>query len=446
MKDERSMGQGAEEVAGKGKLRDPRYEKWRWSMFALTWVGYAGYYFTRKAFPVAKVGILEDPTMEMSKSVMGTIDGAYGVAYALGQFLWGMMGDRFGSRKIVLGGMMCSILVAVGMGISTHALLFGVLFFFQGLCQSTGWSPLTKNMSQWFSQRERGKVFGFWTTNYAVGGMVASAFTGYVAMYFGDWRFAFFSASGVLLIIWVLFFVFQRNKPEDVGLMPIEDYHGEKKTVIDENDTPEEEVEGSWKIVGAVLRNPMILRIGLVYFLLKPTRYAILFWGPVMVYERLGTGMGGSALVSAAFELAGPVGAIGAGYASDHWFQARRMPVVVTGLLMLSLMMFFFIPITNLGGPWLMALIFFIVGITLFGPDTLLCGATAVDFGSRKGAGSAVGFVNGMGSVGQILGLSLPGVISAHFGWGVLFTTFGITSLLGALILLPKWNAVPAGK
>ncbi len=351
--------------------RDPRYERWRWTIFAITWLAYVGYYFTRKAWPVAKVGILEDPSVELGKEAMGVIDGVFGIAYAMGQFLWGMCVDRFGTRRVVLGGMTMSILVTICMGLSSQVVLFGVLFFFQGFCQSTGWAPLTKNISYWFSQRERGRVFGFWTTNYAVGGMVASAFVGYMALHFGNWRFAFYSSSLILAIIWILFFLLQKDRPEDVNLPEIEDYHGEGKAVIDREEMPEGEPEGSWKVIREVFLNPIILRIGAVYFLLKPTRYAILFWGPVLVYERLGTNIGESALVSAAFEAAGPLGAIFAGYATDKWFQARRMPVVISGLFLLSIALFAFNAITSIGGPAIMACYLFMIGFLLFGPDTL---------------------------------------------------------------------------
>jgi OPA family sugar phosphate sensor protein UhpC-like MFS transporter len=433
-------------MAGDHGGRNPRYERWRWRIFALTWLAYVGFYFTRKAFPVAKVGILEDPSITMGKAEMGFIDGAYGVAYAAGQFFWGIAGDRFGTRPIVIGGMFFSVIVAVGMGLSSHVILFGLLFFLQGLCQSTGWAPLAKNVSEWFSESERGKVFGFWSTNYVVGGMAGSAFAGYMAFLMGGWRFAFFSTAVVLLIVLVLFFLFQKNKPEDVGLPPIEDYHGEEMAVLADDADTGDERRGSWKTIQEVFRNPMIIRMGLVYFLLKPTRYAILFWGPVMAYEQLGTNIGSSALIGASFEAAGPLSAIFAGYATDKWFQSRRMPVVVPCLFASSIVLFFFTSLTALGGSWAMALGFFAIGMLLVGPETLLSGAAAVDFGTRKGAGSAVGMVNGMGSVGQILGLSLPGVISVAYGWDVMFTTFAITSLLGGLILLPKWNALPSRK
>ncbi len=375
---------------------------------------------------------------------MGLIDGLYGVAYALGNFVWGMCADKFGTRKVVLTGMFFSILVAVTMGLSSIAILIGVLFFIQGLCQSTGWAPLTKNVSYWFSRKERGRTYGFWATNYAVGGMVAGAFAGYMALKFSSWRFAFFGPAAVLAGIWVLFLILQKNYPEDVRLPSIEEYHGESKDVLDSHEKPQDKPEDSWKAISKVFKNPMIIRLAVVYFLLKPVRYAILFWGPVMIYEKLGTNIAESAVLSVMFEAGGPLGVIFTGYASDKWFQSRRMPVIVIGFFLLSVVLFLFNGLTSVGGKLMMGTSLFAIGFLLYGPDALISAACAVDFGTKKGASSAAGLINGLGSTGQILGMSLPGVISARYGWGVLFSCFGAFILTAALLLLPKWNAVPA--
>ena len=72
-----------------------------------------------------------------------------------------------------------------------------------------------------------------------------------------------------------------------------------------------------------------------------------------------------------------------------------------------------------------MVLLLFAMGFFLFGPDAMIVSASAVDFGTKKGAASSAGLINGMGSTGQILGLSLPGIIWAKYGWGVLFNCLG---------------------
>ena len=195
---------------------NPRYERWRWQIFGITWLGYAGFYLTRKSFSVAKIDLANPDVMGLSAAEMARIDGAFLVAYAIGQFVWGLAGDKYGTRRVVSAGMLGSVIAAVAMGASSWAWAFSALFFLQGLCQSTGWAPLAKNLGNFFSRRERGVVMGIWCSNYAVGGLVASVFAGYLGQHFG-WRYAFLVPAFVLLVIWLLFLLLQRNRPEDAA-------------------------------------------------------------------------------------------------------------------------------------------------------------------------------------------------------------------------------------
>ena len=104
----------------------------------------------------------QDPDVLLTRSEMAWIDGAYLVAYAVGQFLSGIFADRSGTRKVVLVGMSVSVLAAAAMGASSITVMLGIFFCLQGACQSTGWAPLMKNMGNFFSQRERGTVIGLW--------------------------------------------------------------------------------------------------------------------------------------------------------------------------------------------------------------------------------------------------------------------------------------------
>lgn len=417
--------------------RDPRYERLRWTIFAVTWIAYAGFYLTRKSFSVAKIGILADPSMSMNKDVMGLIDAAYLTAYAVGQFVCGILGDRFGPRRVVLVGLLGSVAASFFMGMSTYVAIFGLFFLLQGLFQSTGWAPLSKNVSCWFARNERGRVYGVWCTNYAVGGLIATPFAGYMAERYLDWRYAFYMPAGVLLGIAGIFYLYQKNRPEDVGLPPVDNYIDSKPV------RAEDSAATSWKDIFEVMRNPMVLRLGLAFFLLKPARYAILFWGPLLVNETLGSGMMKSGLISSLFEAAGPLGVLAAGYASDRFFRARRVPVIVVSLILLAGVLVCFIPLCKIGGAWPMGASLFAIGFLLFGPDSLLVATAPVDFGRKKGASTAVGLVNGFGSVGAVLGGSLPGYISDRFGWNVLFCVLAGCVLVSALILIPRWNSLP---
>lgn len=424
--------------------KNTTYEFWRWRIFGITWLSYAGFYLTRSSFSVAKIGISNDPDIIMGPEQMGMIDGLYLTAYAIGQFLWGMLGDKIGTRIVVLIGLFSSVLVGFAMGVSSIVLAFGVFSFLQGLSQSTGWAPLAKNISNWFSLRERGVIMGWWATNYAIGALVAVPFAGFMADYFLDWRYAFFMPALVLSIITILFIFLQKNRPQDVGLPTIEEYHGEPKATLGRvGATEDEPEEGSLKAILVVARNPMVILLGLVYFFLKPTRYAILFWGPLYISETLNTGMAESALISVSFFLAGPLSVLVAGYASDKLFNSRRMPYSIIALLLLAIILFFFNDIASMQNKLVIAGLLFIIGFLLYGPDSLVSATAALDFGTSKGASTASGLINGLGSIGAIVGGTVPGFFKDSWGWGGVFNFLALSVLIASVIMIPKWNALP---
>lgn len=448
--------------------RNPTYERWRWQIFAIGWLAYAGFYLTRKSFSVAKIEMGRSDSLGLSMGDMAWIDGAFLAAYAIGQFFWGFSGDRFGTRSVVLIGMMGSILAALAMGMAAPALLpewmvssisglltplnlsvttflLGALFFAQGFFQSSGWAPLAKNIANFFSRHERGVIMGMWCTNYAVGGLVASVYAGYVGHRFG-WRAAFIVPALTLLGVWILFLLFQRNRPEDVGLPTIEEYHAEPAdTPASEAPTQaSQEKDSTMDVILGVVRHPVVLLLCVVYFCLKPARYAILFWGPKYLNEKLGTGMAESGLLSALFEAAGPFSVFLAGLVSDKVFGSRRMPLAVICLGLLSVILFVLDKLPQ--SAWLLGGCLFLIGLLTYAPDSLVSGTAAVDFGSRRGASTASGLINGCGSIGALVGGTLPGFFQERGGWNAVFTLLGCAVLFAAILLLPKWNAVPGDR
>jgi len=419
-----------------------RYRHWRMRIFAITWLAYASFYLVRKSFAVAKVAFADDPNVQLTKPQMGQIDSVYLILYSLGQFIWGPLGDRLGARRVVVTGMSIAVVAAVGTGLITAFWAFMALAALQGIGQSSGWSALVKNMSSWFSRDERGRIMGWWCTNYAIGGLVAGIFAAEMIDLFGHWQFGFFIPALTLGLVLILFLLFQRNRPEDIGLPPIEVLHGQRQYVVASPGGPNQPAEGSWKAMAEVLLKPTVWALAVSYFSLKLTRYALLFWGPMYVKEMLGTGVAESAWTSAAFELGGPLGVIAAGYASDRLFAARRIPVAVISLSILAGVLLLADQAVAMGQLG-MAAFFFAAGFFLFGPDSLIVGAAAMDFGTKKGAGTAAGWINGVGSVGSILGGLLPGYVSTSEDWSTIFALFAAAVVVTALVLLPFWKTTP---
>lgn len=434
---------------------DRKYDRWRWQVFAITWLAYAGFYLTRKSFAVAKIEMGKPSGLGLTDVQMSWVDGAFLTTYAVGQFLWGACGDRFGPRIVVALGMLGSVVAALAMGSASFAMPLVIFSALQGLCQATGWSPLAKNIAAFFSRSERGTVMGLWLTNYAVGGFVGSVYAGYMGGLLG-WRYAFWIPAATLALILLLFLLLQQNKPEDVGLPPIEIYHQKQKAAskVTESaksllsssageDRREETVsrQGSWAITLQVIKNPMVLLLALVYFFMKPTRYAILLWSPKYLSEQLHAGMAQSGSLSALFELAGPASVLLAGILSDKLCGSRRNPICVVCLLASGVLLFAFDKLPHT--PWMLGSCLFLLGLMLFPPDSLVSGTAAIDFGTREGAASAAGLINGCGSIGAIVGGTIPGFFHQKWGWNGVFVCLATCLIIAGLFLLPQWNALP---
>jgi sugar phosphate permease len=438
-----------------------RLRRWRIQIFAVTWLVYFALYFTRQAFSAAKVGILGDPSMTaMTEPVMGILDATYLTAYAVGQFVWGTLADRFGPRRVLLVGLAVSAVSAALMGVTTAIVGFAFLMVAQGLAQSSGWAPLCKNMSAFFAVSERGRIFGWWTTNYALGGLVAGPFAGWWSYsVFHSWRASFISTAAVVAIVLVITAIAQRDTPKSAGVgdVDLDDWVAKRNgqppadaraAAIELVDGPDESVladepGGSGLLRGirdsfmVAARDKMVLRLGFAYFLLKPSRYAILLWGPIIVLKRAPQLSDLQAIiVPVAFGVGGIVGPILVGWASDRLFQSRRIPATVISTFILAIAAAAFIPLTSTGNVLMITIILGIIGLSMYAADSVISGSAAVDSGTKEHAGAAVGFINGLGAIGAVLGGLVPGFIGPE----VLFYSFAALAFLTGLLLIPVWR------
>jgi sugar phosphate permease len=427
---------------------NPRYTRWRVVTFGITWLIYGGLYFTRNAFSMAKVGLEGNalPDVRLTREQMGRVDSTYLATYMLGQFVFGALGDRFGPRRLLLGGLVLSVLAAVGSGYSSAYGGFLAFAILQGIAQSTGWSNTSKVMASWFTVPERGRIIGWWCTHYTVGSALALWFAEWAMVHFGSggtsfWPAAFWGAATVVGIIAVLSWFFLVDQPEDLGLPPIERYHADEEATSTEELVAVDAPEHSWEVTREVLSSPGVWLLAVAYFPVKLVRYAFTVWGPLYVADSLGKDIDAKGLIAAAMPWGGLIGVIAIGWISDRLFQSRRAPASILSLLgAAAVICLGFWPIHNV---WVMCGFFFFVGAFLFGPDSIISATASMDFGTKRGAGTATGFVNGVGSAGSILGGILPPYLAKGDNWAPLFYVMFIGLFASALLLLPLWRTRP---
>ena len=126
----------------------------------------------------------------------------------------------------------------------------------------------------------------------------------------------------------------------------------------------------------------MVWLLAVVYFLVKPTRYLLLYWSPVFVNDLLGTSTATSGFLGSMFDLAGPLGTLVGGFISDRLFKSKRIPICVIALFCLAICMaaFRFVPPRRLE----IGIGMFVIGFLVYIPDSLVAGTASIDFGTKE--------------------------------------------------------------
>jgi sugar phosphate permease len=381
----------------------------RLRVFAITWVAYASYYLCRKPLAVSKARLHDE--LHLSLATLSAIDTGYLIAYAAGMLASGLICDRVGPRRLLGAGMLASACATAFFGGAGTATVFALAFTLNGLAQSTGWPGTIKAMTPWFTAAERGRVMGWWSTCYQVGGLAATALATRLLVGWG-WRAAFFvpsvftAAVGVAVLLWL------REHPADSPAPP-----------------------HSFAASLTALRQPLVWNLGAAYFCLKLIRYSLLFWLPLYLHEALGYSEGDAGYLSLSFEAGGVAGSVVAGAVSDR-LTGRRGPVLVVMSLGLGGALYLYSAASGLG-PAANFAAMALVGFTLFGPDTLVSATAAQDLGGDAAAGTAAGIINGVGSCGAIAQGALTAWVAARWGWPALFQVFVGLAGCCALLLAP---------
>jgi MFS transporter, OPA family, sugar phosphate sensor protein UhpC len=406
-------GNGSSALFGNGRIQ----------ILLLAWLAYVGFYLCRRNFSVIIPLLIHEE--QIPKAAVAAIVFAFSCAYAVGQFVIGPLADRCGARPVVFAGMLISSCATAAMGFSKswHALLAWQVV--NGLAQACGWSGLIKLMAGWFQHRGRGVVMAWWSTSYAAGGFVSTLVATFamssIPLAAGRWRPALWIPALLLVGIAVAFFRFTSELPTDSLVDKPQTGAGPRNL-------------SALETIGTTIRNPAVMLIASAYFFIKLLRYSFFFWLPLYLTDALLYESKWAGYTSSMLELAGIGGVLLAGYASDKIWHSKRLSVASFMLAALAVACFFQQSFSLLG-PFGIATGIALLGIFTYGPDTLIAGAATQDSTSWDSTGTAAGFVDGVGSLGQLLSPILVNASVTYWGWSGFFRLAVAVAIIGSLIL-----------
>ena len=448
-----------------------RFLRMQRRMLVTTIIGYTLFYFLRKNLSLAMPGLAQD--YGITKSSLGLFLTLHGVVYGLGKFVVGPISDRSRPRRFLMSGLALATVANVIFGFGpvfaaliageasgaafTTALVtvLGVAWVVNGLLQASGNPPCLKLLSYWVPPDELATKLAIWNSSHSIGAGLVTVLCGYImglgalgadGVGIGMWRWCFFAPAIIAAVgLVLLFFTLPGTPEEELKAERVElkvekecrDGAGDRMCagMVDTGDTA----------LRRVYLNPVIWLIGVCCFMVYLTRFAILDWGPMLMKEAKGVSLAGAGWTVACFEIAGILGTLFSGWATDRWAGGRAPRVCLFMMIGAAVCMgtFWLLPAGSSVFLYVAALSG--AGFCIYGPQAMT-GVTAVNLATKRFAGTAVGFTS-LFSYGSVLfsGWGMGFLAERTGGWAAPFVSVIGAALVGAVFFALLWKTRPNG-
>jgi OPA family sugar phosphate sensor protein UhpC-like MFS transporter len=352
------------------------YKKLKWQVFISATLGYGLYYVCRLSLNVVKKPIVDAGIL--TESELGIIGSTLFFAYAIGKFTNGFLADHSNIKRFMAMGLLVSALANLLMGFTSTFLFFAICWGLNGWVQSMGAPSSVVSLSRWYTDKERGSFYGFWSTSHNIGEALTYILTAVVVSYFGwEWGFRAAAIAGLLGALMVA--VFFHDSPESKGLPPVNKDFTKKKI-------------STWEEQREVLKNPYVWILALSSAFMYISRYAVNSWGPYYFEAAKGYTLTQANSLVAISAVCGILGTASSGFISDKLFKGRRnMPAFIFGMMNVFALSLFLLGPKNMWWLDVTSMVLFGLGI-----GALICylgGLMAVDIASKKASGAALGIV-----------------------------------------------------
>lgn len=441
-------------------------------------LAYAFLYMGRYNLTVAKNALGD----LMTKADFGTIFGVGALVYGCAFVINGPLTDRWGGRRTMLIGLFGSIIANLLMGLTLLGVvqrgmalplreIFIGLYAVNMYFQSFGAVAIVTVKAPWFHVRERGTFSTIFGVMISMGvyfafdwgqaivdatrvtppenlGVIAGFVRGLLGLegtgIDATW-WVFFIPTIILAVLWGVLYAFLRNTPGEAGYADFDT--GEGSVSADGQRLPVKTV------FLKIITHPVLSIICIIEFCSGILRNGVMHWYTFFAKE---TGFTREFWVTANWGLtlliAGILGSILTGWASDKFFQSRRGPMaaVLYALMLGSTVLMCF---TLGANHWFLGFAVIAISMSVIGVHGILSGTSTADFGGTKNTGAAVGIVDGLVYLGTALQSFAAGRMtpvgedakdpSNWLGWPLFLVPF---ALLGLIFSLKIWSALPARK
>lgn len=362
---------------------DAMFRKHRFRVMLAITLGYGLIYTCRLAIGVVKKPMIDEGIFTPME--LGMIGSALYYAYAIGKLTNGFLADHANMKRFLAVSFLLTAICNFAMGWTTTVGLAVMIWGLNGWFQSFGAPGGVVAMTAWYSNRERGRAYGVWSTAHSLGEGLTFLGVGTLVAVLG-WRWGYFGPAIIGVVAAAGMYWLVQDRPRTMGLPTIADWKNDHYP-----EKPRPDIKSVLGLQLSILRIPAIWVLCLSAATIYVTRYAINSWGILYLQEDRGLSLPMAGTVLMISTLAGIAGAVAYGFISDLVFKARRPPTnLLFALLEIGgLLLFFYGP--NTMTVMITGMVLFGLGLT--GLVTSLGGLFAVDIAPKRVAGAAMGVI-----------------------------------------------------
>ncbi len=138
--------------------------------------------------------------LNVGRAEVGILGTVFFWTYALGNFLWGEVGNHVRPFRLIGLGLLASALVNLAFGFQASLAAMLALWAVNGLAQAGGWSPMVRILAERLDPAHLKSVSTIMPFSYVIGTVITWALIGAVATG-ANWRAAFWLPGAVLLLV-----------------------------------------------------------------------------------------------------------------------------------------------------------------------------------------------------------------------------------------------------
>lgn len=421
-------------------LKDPAKRKWL--IVATMFVAIICNYLDRQLLSILKPEILEH--FRIGDMEYAWIVNVFLICYAVMYPVSGMLVDRFGSKRVMLAGIIVWSLACIGGGLSRTVWQFAVCRGVLGLAEPTIFAGQLVAVTLWFEKRQRATANSFCTVGGSLGAVIAPLVIASLMRWLSDWQNVFFIAGVVGLFIAGLWIVVYTTPSQEIL----------DRTIRADEKTPAGGGQRAFTL-GGLLRTRTLWGAFLIRLISDPVWYFCCFWLPG--YLR---GMGEAQhltheqtldmiqWIGGIPFLVGAVGGILTSVWSDSMIRRGRRALSARKVMLMSMVVVapLCAAVPYIGGSeamsfaWrvgLVVAVFSLIAVMCLSWLYTLPVVLAETFPIRNVA-SVMGICCGAGALGSVVFNQFVGSIPAE-AWYALFGVMGTLHLFAAVIL---WKMV----